>query len=161
MRKFIFADVESTGLDPDQDELVELTYATRHGEPQTLWFGVQAVPPFIDNLIGFTKRGLAGRRSDNFKVQQFLQESEGATLVGANPGFDKGFLEKSGLWRFHYRMLDIESYAMAKLNLNEVPGMKNIYDILTERGYTLVEPDHTSRNDVLALRQAFHILETM
>jgi|SRR6478752_6045173 len=160
MRDLIFLDTETGGLDANNDPLVELTWARREGEPQTLWFGVKEVPEFIDNLIKFTERGIAGRVSDHFEVQNFLAASEGATMVAANPTFDMEFLKVNGLWRFHYRMLDLEAYAMAKLNLPEVPSMKNIFDELRE--YTdITEPDHTSRNDVLASRDAFLYLETL
>lgn len=159
MRKFVFLDTETSGFDDDPDaELVELTYATEHTDPYTLWFGVTWVPTIIDDLIGFTKRGIAGRRSTQFEIAKFLAESDGATMVAANPAFDKHFVRNAGLWKFHYRMLDIESYAMGKLDLNFVPGMKDIQERLGELGWDITQPDHTSRNDVLALREAFIIL---
>lgn len=162
MRDLIFVDTETTGLDAETESLVELTWARRDMDPQTLWFGVTEVPEFIDSLIGFTKRGIAGRLSTHFEVQNFLAASEGATMVAANPAFDKSFLESAGLWRFHYRMLDIEAYAMAKLGLKEVPSLKNVFDTLTgDFGLSLTEPDHTSRNDVLAMREAFLFLEQL
>lgn len=161
MRELIFVDTESTGLASDPEaKLVELTWARRTGEPQTLWFGVKEVPGFIDDLIGFTKRGISGRISTYPEIERFLSVSSDSTMVAANPGHDKSFLERTGLWRFHYRMLDIESYAMAKLNLPQMPSMKDIFDELKD--YTnLTEPDHTSRNDVLAMREAFLFLEDM
>lgn len=161
MRNLIFVDTETTGLDHETDELIELTWARRQGEPETLWFGIEEVSSFIDNLIGFTKRGIAGRRSDNFAVERFLAASENATMVAANPAFDMGFIKAQGLWRFHYRMLDIESYAMAKLELTEVPGLNTVFEILKGDGAKITQPDHTSRNDVLAMREAFLILENL
>lgn len=159
MRNLIFVDTESTGLADDPDaEIVELTWATIDSEPETLYFGIEEVPEFIDNFIGFTKRGIAGRLSDNFAFERFLKAADGNTMVAANPGHDKHFLEKAGLWRFHYRMLDIESYAMAKFDLDEVPGMKAIFDELKGDGFELTEPDHTSRNDVLAMREAYKFM---
>lgn len=163
MRNLIFVDTESTGLaDDEHAELVELTWATMFGEPETLYFGVKEVPPFIDNLIGFTKRGIAGRQSDYFQIERFLMVSDSATMVAANPAHDMHFLKKAGLWNFHYRMLDIESYAYAKMEqFDDVPSMRNIFDAVKELGGNLTEPDHTSRNDVLAMREAFHFMETM
>jgi len=160
MRNLIFVDTETTGLDPYDASLVELTWATLDSEPQTLWFGVKEVPDFIDNLIGFTKRGIAGRVSPYADVEAFLAASDGQTMVAANPGFDKGFIDAAGLWRFHYRMLDIESYAMAKLALDTVPSMKEIHDEVSQY-IDITTPDHTSRNDVLAMRDAYAYLETL
>lgn len=161
MRNLIFVDTETGGLNAKTDPLVELTWARREGEPKTLWFGVKEVPEFIDNLIGFTKRGLSGRLSPWNEVQEFLAASEGATMVAANPAFDKAFMDESGLFNFHYRMLDIESYAMAKLELTEVPGLNTVFEILKGDGAVLTAPDHTSRNDVLAMREAYLILEQL
>lgn len=162
MRELIFVDTETTGLDADNDQLVELTWATRTSEPETLWFGVKEVPEFIDELIGFTKRGISGRRSDYFEIKRFLNSSDGNIMVAANPAHDKAFINNAGLWRFHYRMLDIESFAMAKLGLGEVPGMQSIYDTLKGDGADwLTRPDHTSRNDVLAMRECYEILEKL
>lgn len=163
MRDLIFVDTETTGLDAEKNELVELTWAPLEGDPHTLWFGVEQVPPFIDELIGFTKRGIAGFRSDFFEISKFLKASDGATLVAANPSFDMSFLKAVGLWNFHYRMLDIESYAFGRLShlFEDVPGMKSIYVVLTNAGFEITEPDHTSLNDVLALRDAYKILRDL
>lgn len=161
MRELIFVDTETTGLDPNTEEMVELTWARLEGDPETLYFGVEEVSDFIDNLIGFTKRGISGRLSTNDAFTRFLQASEDNIMVAANPAFDKAFIEAAGIWRFHYRMLDIESYAMCALDLNEVPGMKTIEETLTDMGFTLPEPDHTSRGDVLCMRDAYQILRRL
>jgi oligoribonuclease (3'-5' exoribonuclease) len=162
MRELIFVDTESTGLAADPDaEIVELTWATRTSTPETLYFGVEEVPEFINDLIGFEARGISGWLSTELAFSEFLQASYGNTMVAANPGHDEHFLRSVNLWNFHYRKLDISAYAMAKLRLNEMPGMKDVFDQLNDRGYELTTPDHTSLNDVLAMREAFLILERM
>ena len=162
MRELIFVDTESTGLadNPDAD-LVELTWATRTSEPETLYFGVTEVPDFINRLIKFDERKISGLKSDHFAVERFLKASMDNTMVAANPSHDKHFLYEAGLWRFHYRMLDISTYAMAKLSLAQMPGMADIFRELKDDGYEITQPDHTSRNDVLAMREAFIYLEQM
>lgn len=160
MPDLIFVDTETGGLDAESDPLIELTYAPLKGEPHTLWFGVTEVPEFIDDLIGFTKRGIAGRLSPWEEIRRFREVCDGATMVAANPAFDKAFLEREHLFSFHYRMLDVESYAMAKLGLDYVPSMKDLYDRFY-RVHSLTEPDHTSRNDVLCMREIFEILRAM
>lgn len=162
MRDLIFVDTESTGLADNEDaELVEVTWATRDSEPETLFFGVTEVPDFINGLIKFDERKIAGLQSDHFAIERFLKASMDNTMVAANPSHDKHFLYEAGIWRFHYRMLDISTYAMAKLNLDQMPGMSDIFRELKELGVTITQPDHTSRNDVLAMRDAFTILEDM
>lgn len=158
MRELIFVDTETGGLDYQTEPIVELTWANLYEEPETLWFGVTEVSPYVDELIKFTERNIAGRVSDHFAVERFLRASHDQTMVAANPSFDRSFLEINGLWKFHYRMLDIESYAMAKLGLDYVPSMKELTDNLRLVGFDIPEPDHTSRGDVLAMRSAYRAL---
>lgn len=156
MRK-VFLDVESTGLDPINDKLIEVSWAVEKGPIKTNYLGVTEVPPFIDDLIGFTKRGLADIPATE-DWEEFRQDTTDATLVAANPSFDANFLKVNDRFYFHYRMLDLESYAVGKLDLEDVPGMKTVYDMLTRSGYDLPEPDHTSMRDVDSLRAAYYIL---
>lgn len=161
-RELIFVDTESTGLaDNPEAEMWELSWARRGGDIRTLWFGFKEVPEFIDNLTKFTERGCAGKRSEYFEFEEFLIAAKDNTIVAANPSHDKHFLVLSGLWNFHYRMLDVESYAMAALGLDYVPGMKDIYNELAPSIPDLVKPDHSSRNDVAAMRQCFLFMEEM
>ncbi len=162
IRDFVFVDCETTGLDPKEDTLVELTYGIDQEDLRTLYFGVTEVPEFIDNLTKFTERGVAkmvAASRDDLDI--FRGTLAGNTMVSANPSFDKAFLEENDLWTGYYRVLDIEAYAMAKFQMDYVPSMKNIYDMLVRRGYKLTTPDHSSYNDTKALREAFNILRYM
>lgn len=162
MKELVFVDTETTGLVSWSDRLVELSYATMDSEIKTLYFGVKDVPPFIDNLTKFYERGVDKMPEASIEdIKEFMDVMEGNTMVAANPAFDKAFLEEEALWSAHYRMLDIESYAMARLGLDEVPSMFQIVQELEKRGYVLTQPDHSSYNDVKALREAYKILRYM
>lgn len=162
MRNLIFVDTETTGFDDNPDaEVFELSYAPLTGDVKTLFFGVEEVPQIVDDLTKFTERGISGYLSPESEFTEFAQVAKDNTMVAANPAFDKLFIRRAGLFNFHYRMLDIESYAMKALGLSFVPGMHDIFKALTEMGFTLPEPDHTSRGDVLAMRQAFQILRRL
>ncbi|URQ04696.1 DnaQ-like DNA polymerase III subunit [Streptomyces phage Emma1919] len=162
MKELVFVDTETTGLDASSDYLVELSYARIEGDIKTLYFGVKEVPDFIDNLTKFYERGVDKMPEATMdEIREFLDVMEGNTMVAANPAFDKTFLESEALWNAHYRMLDIESYAMARLGLDEVPSMFKIVQELEKRGYVLTQPDHSSYNDVKALREAYKILRYM
>lgn len=162
MKEFVFVDTETTGLNSSLDKLVELSYSTMDSEIKTLYFGVTVVPDFIDNLTKFYARGVDKMPEATIEeIDEFRKVLEGNTMVAANPAFDKGFLEEEQLWTAHYRMLDIESYAMARLGLDQVPSMFQIVQELEKRGYVLTQPDHSSYNDVKALREAYKILRYM
>jgi len=155
VRPFVYVDVETTGLDSAEDTLVEVSYAVGDDPIKTLYFGVEEVPEFIDGLIKFSERGIAGLSSTDSEIDEFLRVSNGATMISANPPFDRGFLQANDLYRFHYRCLDIESFAMSTLELEFVPGMSEINEIINERfGEDLPIGDHTSAGDVHALREA-------
>lgn len=162
MKELVFVDTETTGLDATADKLVELSYATLNSDIKTLYFGVREVPDFIDNLTKFYARGVDKQEKvTNGELFEFAMVLGNNTMVAANPAFDKAFLEANGLWNAHYRMLDIESYAMSKLELDQVPSMFQIVQELEKRGYNLTQPDHSSYNDVKALREAYNILRYM
>ncbi len=161
-RKFVFADVETTGLNAQSDKLVELTYAVEDGPLTTLFFGVKSVPAYIDDLTKFSERRVYDEPSATpGQIEEFLEAMGDNTLVAANASFDRDFLKANNIWNGHYRLLELESYAMAKLGLDYVPSMKDIETILTRRGFVLTQPDHSSYNDTKALREAFNILRYM
>lgn len=158
MRDFVFVDTETTGLDSTTDSLVEMSYAINDGPIKTLYFGMYEVPPFIDNLIGFSKRGIAGKISPMSEFNEYTDSCLDATMVAANPTFDAGFLQKRNLFPFHYRMVDLSAYAMGVLNLAEMPGQADVVNRLNEGGWGIPEPDHSSYNDVAALQASFYAL---
>jgi DNA polymerase III alpha subunit (gram-positive type) len=158
-KKFIYVDIETTGLDSSRDNIVELSYAIEQGEITTLYGGIESVSPQIDELIKFYERGVDKKApATEEDIDLFLEATKGQTMVAANPAFDSQFLKDRDLWSMSYRMLDIESYGMAKLGLDYVPGMKELYEILTTQGYNVPKPDHSSYGDVRALRFMFNIL---
>lgn len=158
-KALVFVDCETTGLDASKDKLVEVTYAIEQEEPVTLYFGVKRVPAFIDDLTKFSERRVFDEPEATEEDKNLFRVlTAGQTIVAGNPKFDVGFLEANGLYVAHYRTLDVQSYAMAKLNLDYMPSMYQIYQLLAERGYKFTEPDHSSRNDVLFMREAFNVL---
>lgn len=160
-RRLIYVDTETTGLDAGVDALWELSYAVEHQPVKTLYFGVTEVSPFIDDLTKFYARGIHNKpRSTNEEFLEFLSISKDQTMVSANPSHDKAFLLADGLFNFHYRMVDIESYAMKALNLYWVPGMKDIYDLLKQKGFDIPAPDHSASGDVISMRRMHDILRT-
>jgi DNA polymerase III epsilon subunit-like protein len=157
---FVFTDLETTGLDPDRDRIVELAYGVGlEGPIETLYFGVQEVPPFIDDLIGFTARDLKNKPSATSEdIATFLKTCKDRHILAANPAFDYDFLYRNGLWNFKYRKADIESYAMKAFKINYLPSMQDIFEILTVHGYAIPAPNHTAAGDVRAMRVMFEIL---
>lgn len=163
MTDLVFLDTETTGLDPSRHEVWELAYAV--GEYGPLFGGVvyhslRNADPFALKLNGYHERTSLGRYSD---VELSAREAlKGNVLVGANPAFDAAFLRaRWGVTPWHYRMLDVESYAMPILGFDRPKGLKDIYLDLTSRGVELPENDHSAAGDVATLREAYYALASL
>ncbi len=99
----LFVDVETTGLDPNRDEVIELaivpfTYALdgrifEVREPfQRLREPGQPIPPEITALTGITDEMVAGHAIDPAEVAAFA--SGAAIVIAHNASFDRRFLER-------------------------------------------------------------------
>lgn len=167
-KTIVFLDTETGGLDPKTCALVEVAWATEK-EPEPRCLVLPHDPTRVEDkaaeLNGYYERGLnnpacwAGAE----EVNEFLRDLRDVTICGANPSFDTAFLATHFAFSpfdppWHYRLLDIESYAMGKLDLDEPPGLRTIKEILTERGYDVSQPDHTAAADVRTLIAAYGIL---
>ena len=102
MRKGVFLDVETTGLDPNRHEIIELamvpfTYGMSGqifsiGEPfQQLRQPKDPIPPEITTITGITDEMVAGYDLDTQAVEAFIEDAD--LIVAHNAGFDRRFLE--------------------------------------------------------------------
>ncbi|WP_341867054.1 3'-5' exonuclease [Acetobacter persici] len=104
LRKAIFVDTETTGLDPSLDEIIEIgmvpfIYNAKSGEIvgtlpsfNALREPGCAITPAITEITGITPEMVSGKSIDPNDVREFMS---GASLVVAhNSKFDRPFLEK-------------------------------------------------------------------
>lgn len=156
----LFLDLETTGLDPTRHHVWEAAWAVNDEPINATFVG--------HSLVGADEKALEiGGYWDRFDgtlvdVDQELalrRVLEGATIVGANPAFDAGFLNaRWGQSPWHYRLLDIETYAMPALGADRPVGLAKIHDHLTGRGFDIPNPDHTAGGDVDCLRACHQAL---
>ncbi|MCC8936716.1 3'-5' exonuclease [Bradyrhizobium sp. Arg68] len=102
-RTAILLDVETTGLDPVRDEIIELgmvkfTYLADgriarvvdtfscFNQPSI------AIPPEITALTGITDEMVAGHRLEDDRINQFA--SDAVVVIAHNAGFDRKFMER-------------------------------------------------------------------
>jgi DNA polymerase III subunit epsilon len=104
-RSALFVDVETTGLDPSKDEIIELamvpfTYGLdgrifEIGEPfDQLQQPERPIPANITHLTGITDAMVAGQHIDPAEVSAFASSAD--LVIAHNAAFDRRFVEGIG-----------------------------------------------------------------
>jgi len=129
-RTFVAVDVETTGLSPQRDAIIEIG-AVRfcNGEIvdtfETFVDPGRPIPLFIQQLTNISDRDVAGQPTIDRVVPELLAFVNNSVygsvygIVGHNVGFDLGFLEASGI-NFHRPRLD--THEMATILLPNQPS---------------------------------------
>lgn len=172
MTTYAFADVETTGLDPDIHQVWEIALAIDDGPIHSMvvahhTFG--ADPEALAVSKYYERGGSVGASYDDDPTRILASEAfentvidalAGATLVGANPAFDAAMLTaRWGTAPWHFRLLDVEAYAMGALGYDRPRGLATITRDLRARGFDIPHPDHSAAADVAATRAAFRALQ--
>lgn len=164
MSALVFLDTETTGLDWQQHDVVEVAWAVGDGEIFTFypWHTLENAQPEALEINGYFRRDLDRRHTDDGNEQlerMFLRDLRGATIVGSNPAFDTAMLRrKFGFAPWHHRLFDVAAYAAGVFGWAEIRGLAAVAEVLREDGYKVEEPDHTAHQDVVVLRQVHHAL---
>ncbi|MCX7601421.1 MAG: 3'-5' exonuclease [Meiothermus sp.] len=92
----VVLDIETTGLSPDQHEIIELALVRLENGRRTVFErlvnpGVP-IPPFISRLTGICNEDVRGAADVYTVLREALPMLEDATLIIQNAGFDLGFL---------------------------------------------------------------------
>jgi hypothetical protein len=155
-RPLVFIDTETTGLDPAVHEVVEVAWAVEDGPIESLALPHDFTRPDAKALAlnGYLARKLfeAETWATEDDVLRLHGALKGATLVGANPRFDAAFLEAffhrqsfiHDAEPWHYRLLDVQAYGMAALNLDAMPSLADLVRAVREKGFEVPESDHTA-----------------
>ena len=118
-RPFVVIDIETSGLNPDKDQIIELAgvKVTKEGQSylKSLVKANNPLPKNIVDLTGITDEKLQ-RKGKSLKeaLQEFLDFIGDLELVGYNVNFDLRFLntylKKSGLPLIHNKFHDLIRY---------------------------------------------------
>ena len=159
MTKIIYCDVESTGLDPTRHVIWEMAYAVGDGPIRSSFVqhNLHNADPVALEIGRYDKRAREPmpRYADMLRFEDELREElDGATIVGANPAFDAAML--FARWHvapWHYRVLDVECYAMPALGLAVPRGLAFLCEV-----FGVLAPDHSAAGDVRAVREVHQAL---
>ena len=114
----IYIDVETTGLDPERHEVIEIGWVDgdRSGRYIVPHIGITADPDALrinkynERNLGTAPCGTSRTGSPTWRTD--WRKDSG----GCNPRFDAAFLSRLfGREPWHYRLLDVQSYASAVL----------------------------------------------
>lgn len=164
----LFVDTETGGLNPRQDPLVEVAWAGLEGEPRSLVITHHPadVAPAAAALNHYAERRLYDL--DGFATVEdeagFVEALAGATLVCANPSFDRAFLERRFPPVWHHRSFDVETAAAQQFGWDdEAPllGLAQVAALCRGVGYDVPRPDHTAAGDVRCTRAVYLALRAM
>ena len=160
----VYLDIETTGLDPNRHQVVELAYAVGD-EPVlsgVLDHDLANAEEAALKVCRYFERGLVAAEAEPEFEDSARAALEGATLVAANPAFDSAFLRRRwGRAPWRYRLLDIEAFAMPVLGYDNPVGLAAITIELRGMGFEVPEPDHTAAGDVATLRACHHALRSL
>lgn len=163
---FCYLDTETLGLNLELHDIWEIAWAIGDGEIQSgiVPHSREHYEPKALEVNGYWSRmdmaikkpeDLSTEFEDHFydTLQAHRRSGDAVTIVGAVPGFDTIRLArrwKSEPW--HYRMIDIGSYAMPWARTTYPLGMRELYLRSVNAGLDMPQPDHTAAGDVAALR---------
>ena len=160
MRTLIALDLETTGLDPERDAVIEIG-AVRFRGPRvedqwsTLINPGRPIPPFISELTGIDD-GMVARAPRLSEALGALVDFVGdAPLIGHNVGFDLAFLRRKGVFGLNEAHDTLE---MASVLL-PTAARYGLRSLASELGVP-VTASHRALDDAQTTRQVFqHLFE--
>jgi DNA polymerase-3 subunit epsilon/ATP-dependent DNA helicase DinG len=147
MTSLVSLDLETTGLDPARDAIMEIGAVRFHGdrvedEFQTLVNPGRPVPPFVVQLTGINDAMLAGAP----RLSQVLGDLQAFVgdlpVLGHNVGFDLGFLQQKGLFGLNqpldtYDLASVLLPSAARYGLGSLAGQLGVPVGTTHRASTM------------------------
>lgn len=124
MTTYVALDLETTGLEPERDRIIEVgavrfTSGGVEAEFSTLVNPGRRLTPFIERLTGISNALVASAPPLDQVRDNLVRFLDGAVIVGHNIAFDLEFLRRSGLLR-HADAIDTAEFARLLL-----PDLKN------------------------------------
>lgn len=160
----VAVDVETTGIDPEFDRIIEIgALRPETGEVfQTLINPGRPLAPRITELTGITDEMLFGQPSEEEAIGAFLEFlSEDRVLLGHNIPFDHSFLSqairRSGFEEIAFKGID--TLKIARVLCAELPSKK--LETLCEHFGLTNERAHRASSDAMVTCQLYEKLKEM
>lgn len=165
MRSIIAFDIETTGLDPDLDSIIEIGAVRFKGDRvEAEWSNLinpgRSLPPFITQLTGITDEMLGAAP----RITQVLPELEAFIgedpILGHNVRFDLSFMQRRGLFEFNAALdtYDLASVLMPSAGRYGLSALASALAVPVRSAHRALDDAHTTRQIYLKLfEQALQI----
>ena len=128
LKSYVCFDLETTGLDPLYNEIIEIgALKVRDGKVAERFMEFihpqEEISPMITNLTGITNEMVANARPADAVISDFLEFCENDVLIGHNVGFDYSFM-KSGASNLGltFEKFGIDTFKIAQRTLKSLPS---------------------------------------
>ncbi|MGB7539337.1 MAG: helicase C-terminal domain-containing protein [Anaerolineales bacterium] len=159
-KKIIVAlDIETTGLNPDKDAVIEIGLIRFRGDrEEARWSSFVnpgcRIPPVITQLTGITDAMVAGAPGIKDLLPPIRDFVGDAALLGHNIAFDLAFLRKQ---RMFAEQDSIDTYELASALLPRAPRL-NLGALCAHLGIP-ASPTHRAMDDAFAAFELYRTLE--
>lgn len=157
---FVAFDLETTGLSPQLDRIVEIGAVRYVDGKESGRFGAlvnpeMPMPPGAAAVNGITDAMLEGKPTIREVLPEFLQFIEGAVLVAHNASFDLGFVN-SAMARLGKGRLANDFVDTRVMTQKAFPGRSNykLQSLALDLGVTAVEA-HRAEDDARVCHEVF------
>lgn len=173
LSRIVYLDTETTGLDPDTQDVWEIAIITDTGDEHT-WMirpDMTHADPKALEINRYHERSIDGTFSNPQDLAPIVAGLlAGAVVVGSNPAFDERFLTRwlrrhGQEWTAHYRTIDVTTLAHGYLTgceggydvaANTPP---NTHKVARECGIEPADYDrHTALGDARMVRDLYHVI---
>jgi ATP-dependent DNA helicase DinG len=160
MKTLIALDIETTGLDPERDAVIEIgtvRFQGRRidGEWQALINPGRPLPAFITQLTGITDEMLADAPRLSRKLPELESFVGDLPILGHSVSFDIGFLKPHGLFRFNQLIdtYDLASVMLPAASRYRLGALAGALGIPQRQSHRALDDAHTTRQVFLRLYQ--------
>jgi len=155
-KTYIALDLETTGLEPGRDAIIEIGAVRFHVDGsverfQTFVNPGRPIPPFITKLTGICDADVAGAPSPRQAAEQVAQFVKRDPVVGHNVGFDLAFLRRQRVLRANP---GIDTFELAGILVPHA-SRYSLANLVEELGLNLPEQTHRALDDAELTRELF------
>ena len=162
LRSYIAFDIETTGLSPAEDEVIEIgALKVRDGRVQERFMEFikpqRPIPAFITGLTGIDNDMVASARSREQVIPEFLPFCEEDVLIGHNILFDYSFIKvNADTLGYSFEKSGIDTLKIARVVHKELPSRS--LGVLCEHYQIQNSAAHRAYHDALATAKLYQTL---